>query len=135
MALLTNQGLDDIVRYTLGLTSAFHLVLHLYTNNHTPALADVSGNYTECSLSGYGAVTLTGSSWTGSTSGGLASYTYPTITWTFFANTGSTTIYGVFGTDSDTGHLCFAESFGTNFTVPASGGTLTYVLNWLDSNC
>jgi hypothetical protein len=40
------------------------LVLCLYTNNHTPADADVIGTYTEASGSGYANVTLTGASWT-----------------------------------------------------------------------
>ncbi len=66
MALLVVDGGESLaLQYlTNKASSPQDLVLRLYTNNHTPAYADVVGTYTEASSFGYAAVTLTGASWT-----------------------------------------------------------------------
>ena len=66
MALLgIEQGIISFLEsFMLNKTASANLKLHLYTNNHTPAAGDTLSSYTECTDSGYAAVTLTGSNWT-----------------------------------------------------------------------
>ncbi len=51
------------LQYLVNKGSPQNLVLGLFTNNKTPADADVIGDYTEATGFGYAALTLTGASW------------------------------------------------------------------------
>ncbi len=86
-----------------------NLKLHLYTNNLTPAAADVLASYTECADASYAAVALTAASWVlSSISGPKAQAAYPTVTFTF---TSSAVLYGYYITDSATTKVIIAEKF------------------------
>jgi len=84
------------------------LVLRLYTNNGTPAEADVVGGYTEASGNGYAAITLTGASWTAS---GTAptQIAYAQQIFTFTGALGN--VYGYYLTRASGGELVWAERF------------------------
>lgn len=126
-----NTGIDYAANIFLKKTAEQDLTARLYVNNHTPAVTDSASDYTECTLSGYSNLTLTPGSWTGSTTAGLATYTYPTITFTFSAYAGGVTIYGYFVTIPGVVGV-LAELFSTPYAVPAGGGTLTLDITYLD---
>lgn len=61
---VTVDGEQITLEAALNKTAPQNLVLRLYSNNVTPANADVVGGYTEVSGNGYASLTLTGASWT-----------------------------------------------------------------------
>jgi hypothetical protein len=117
-----NNGLDPLNINILGGAAAGQWTLHLFTNVITPGVTNTVGSYTECALTGYAAVALTPGSWTGSTTGGVATYTYPAVTFTF--STGSVTIFGYYITFqiSATVYLLCAQNFASSYAVPSGGG-------------
>ncbi len=126
-----NTGLDVAAKVFLGKTAFATLTSRLFTNNHTPAVTDTAGTYTECALTGYAAVDHVPASWTGSAAAGVATYTHTTITFTFGAYAGGTTIYGYFVTvPGPIGIL--AELLSVPYVVPAGGGSLTIDVSYLD---
>lgn len=101
---------------------ATDVVLHLYVNDVTPAEADVVGDYTEATAAGYAAATLTGGSWTVSTTGGTTSGAYAQQD---FVITEATTVYGYYVTDVAGTTLLWAERFGTTAVLGSGGGTIS----------
>ena len=130
-----NAGLDKLTQIILRKLTAVDYKVHLYVNNLTPLVTSVIGDFTECTLAGYAAASLTGGNWTGSTTGGVATYNYPAIAYTFSAYAGGTTIYGYYVSDSSSTYAIWAELFGTSFAVPAGGGELDLSLQWVDKLC
>lgn len=96
--------------------------VHLFINNVTPAENIVLIDFTEATAAGYGAVTLTGGSWTIETDlEGVTTAEYAEIEFTF---TEGSTNYGYFVTDSDGTGLLWAEKFtDAPHTLPSGGGT------------
>lgn len=126
-----NTGLDLFAKVSLGKTAFATLTTRLFTNNVTPAVTDTAGTYTECVLTGYAAVDHVPASWTGSASGGVATYTHTTLTFTFSAYAGGTTIYGYYlSVPGPIGVL--AELLSVPYAVPAGGGSLTIDVTYLD---
>lgn len=99
-------------------------VLRLFTNNLTPGKATVMANITEATNpTGYTALTLTGSNWTTTSSGGVNSAAYSEQTFTF---TTGVTVYGYYVTTSEvTPKLLWIERFSTSpYTLPGGGGEI-----------
>lgn len=94
-------------------------------------MTDTPANYTECALAGYAAVALVPANWVGATAAGLATYDYPTITFTFNPYAGGTTIYGYFVTIPGLVGV-LAELFSVPYVVPAGGGSLTIDITYED---
>ena len=99
-------------------------ILHLYSNNYSPdSNAIYPASFTEVSIAGYTAQTLTYTNWTWTTdsSGYATAYYGSEITFSFTAG-GS--IYGYYVTDNS--QLLWCEQFaGAPFTMPSpSGGTI-----------
>lgn len=91
--------------------------LRLFTNNITPAKTDVASTYTECTASGYAAISLSGGTWTYTTQGNEADYATQT-----FTLTSSATVYGYYVTDSAGTTLLFSELFSNGpYNIPANG--------------
>lgn len=134
MALWTNQGLYDSTRaYLAGGTVPSYTAL-LFTTDTPPSVVSVPADFVDCALPGYARRPLAPGTWSLSVAGGLVTSTYPTLTWTFGANAGGTTIYGfmvlnVAGGGSRTG---WGERFAAPYAVPAAGGTLTVDLSDYD---
>lgn len=129
----TNAWLDRLLQMRLNKGGSLgNLTLKLYVNNHTPVVTDTAAAYTECTATGYAAVTLTGASWTGSTTGGVADYTYPAVTFTFTAGLGQT-IFGAYLVDQ-AGNV-EAGLLDTAFAIPAGGGTVTINLEEKQQAC
>jgi hypothetical protein len=116
-------GQEAALNYvTNKVTTTENLVYNLFATNVTPAHTDTYGTYTAAVGGGYGAITTTGSSWSISATGGVATAAYAQQTYTFTgALTTNATIYGYFTTGAtNTTSEYFAEAF-TSFT-PASNG-------------
>ena len=111
-----------LLRYMLNNITPDNARLHLFANNITPSENDVLGTYTEVSAAGYGTISLTGSQWTFSTSGGTTAATFATCNFTF---TTAATVYGWYMTNNGSSSLIMSESFSTGPVImPNTGGTL-----------
>lgn len=127
MALLApSQGDYLMLQYVTHKLGNADLKLHLFNNNVTPSKSDTLTTYTESTASGYAAITLTGSSWTVSTTSGVTTASYPQQTFTF---TGSDSIYGYFVTDGSTTTVLWAEAFTAVENIPTGGGSIQLTLN------
>jgi len=96
-----------------------NLTIHLNSNNVSPSDTDTAGTYTETTVTGGSAKTLTNGSWTVSITGNISQVLYAQQTWTFTANFGDT-IYGYYVLDADS-NLVWAEKLAAAFT-PANNG-------------
>lgn len=67
--MITTTGLDATVLWLTRSADGPARYLHLYQNDHTPALGDVLADYTEADFSGYAALDLF-PDWTGPTGAG-----------------------------------------------------------------
>lgn len=85
--------LDQLLGTT---TSPVTVTARLFTNNITPAVGDVIGNYTEATFTGYAPVSLTGWS-AASVASHIGSTTASNATFTITA--GTQNIYGVYFTE------------------------------------
>lgn len=103
-------------------TSIADVVLHLYTNNKTPAEGDVVGDYTESTGTGYGSITLSNADWTVTTTTGTTTAEHTQVTFTY---TGAEPeIYGYYVTDGNS-NLLWAERFSDGpYAIPSGGGSV-----------
>lgn len=98
-----------------------NLTLKLFVNDVTPADDDVVGDYTEAAGGGYAAKTLTASSFTVSTVGGIVQAAYAQQDFVFSgALATNPSIYGVYIVDDD-GVLICAERAAASYTPTAAG--------------
>lgn len=135
MALFTNDGLDYLNRYVLGLNPGFDMRLRLYTNNYIPTVLSVLVNFVECTAVGYGPVAFVSTNWSGATVGGVCTYNYPQETFAFSAYSGSpVTVYGYFVTYDLPGIVVFAEASAVPFVIPFAGGQILITPQWIDQN-
>jgi hypothetical protein len=135
MALFTNDGLDSINRYVLGLNFGFDMTIRLYVNNYVPTLTSALVNFTECTSGGYSAYFINPTLWSGGTVAGITTYTYPQQTWTFTAYSGPPVlVYGYFVTYDAAGIVVFAEASAVPFNVPLAGGQILLTPSWIDEN-
>ena len=110
-----------LLKYALNHTEATNVVLHLYTNDYTPIEGSVIGGFTECTASGYFAKTLTGTSFTVSTTEGVTTAEYAQQTFTL---TGTSTDYGYYITNNAGSQVLWAERFSdAPHSIPSGGGT------------
>jgi hypothetical protein len=127
-----NTGLDYAAQCALNKATPSNFIVHLYTNNHTPAVTDSAANYTECTLVSYASITLAPGTWTGGASGGVASYVYSALAYAFAAYAGGTTIFGAYVT-TVSGVFIGAELISPAYAVPSGGGNLNYTPTFQDS--
>jgi len=131
-ATVCNGGRNVVTQRLLGQSTAVSLTLKIFVSNTTPTVTDTPSTYTECSVTGYAAQALTASSWSGSTTGGVATYTYPAVTFTFSANVAAQTAYGYYVVETNSNTVLFAQQFSSNYPIPAAGGSVTVNLTWID---
>ena len=118
-------GLAKVLSETLA--SGENWLLKLYTNNsagvgYTPTASDTASTYTEASISGYSAITLTRSvtsaTWGTPSAGVTPSVSnYNGSTGVTFSFTGTGTVYGYYIVSATTGILIGAEKFATPFAI------------------
>lgn len=135
MALFTNDGLDYLNRYVLGLFPSFEMRLRLFTNNYVPTVLSTLVNFDECTAAGYGAITFVSTNWSGATVGGVCTYNYPQQTFIFGTYTGApVTVFGYFVTFDVPNIVVFAEASAVSFTIPFAGGQILITPQWIDQN-
>lgn len=118
----TKAGDKLFLEYMLGNAAPGAFVVRLFQNNYTPTYDDVPSDYTEATLAGYAAVTLSAGTWVYTAADPYSHADYPQITWTF---TGSGSLYGYYITDTANTTVFIAEVFGGGpFTYPSAGGLL-----------
>ena len=105
----------------LTLLLAGNLTYHLYSNDYTPVEGSVVGNFTEATLAGYSAETITGGTWTIGTTDNITSGSNDDID---FILTGAGTVYGYYVTNGD-GDLMWSERFTSEGTFTSEGGSIT----------
>lgn len=129
MALIVpNVGEVKLLKYMLNNEAALDEVLHLYSNDPTLSQTSVVGDFTEVSSVGYSPITLTGGTWSFTTT----TASYPEQTFTF---TTSATAYGYYVTTT-ANDLLWAERFtSAPFNLPGSGGQIQISLNITLSDC
>lgn len=111
MSLVVVSGGESLaLQYLVNKGSPENLKLGLFTNNKTPADADVIGDYTEASGFGYAILTLTGASWTV-----LAAYGFTDLVIDGSLNTKVTSASHNF-TSTDVGRFLRVDA-GTGFTA------------------
>jgi hypothetical protein len=114
-----DQGENIALEAIVNKTAPQNLVLRLYSSNTTPGESDTEATYTETTITGYSAITLTGASW-GTASGGSIAFAQQTFTFS-----GSGTLYGYYMTQATSGKLVYSERFSDGpYTYPSGGGTL-----------
>jgi hypothetical protein len=126
-----NEGDAQMLNLVLDKVAVETLILKLYSNNVTPDKSQTAASFTECSGSGYAAITLTPASWTVTTGTGAGttptSAAYPQQTFTL---TAALTAYGYFLVGTTSGKCYFAEIFaGAPYVIPSGGGTIKVTPN------
>lgn len=126
-----NVGEEKLLRIALGVDVSEDFVLHLFTNNVTPAETDTIAQYTELTAgqqAGYAAKTLTKASWTVTVNGGIttAGAALGAYAQQVFTLTGSTAVnvYGYYVTNNAGTVLLWSETFAAPFAIPIGGGTI-----------
>ena len=119
MALLVpNVGETEMLKRVLNAATPDDVKIHLYSDDQTPAEADVIGDYTL--ITSPAAITLTGSSWDVTTTAGTASFAQQTFTFTTTA-----TAYGYVITNAAGTTLLWSERFSDGpYSIPSGGGTV-----------
>lgn len=112
-----------LLQYLVNMVAPTHPVLRLYTNNYTPNDDATLTTLTEASQAGYAPITLVGSSWTTTLTGGVGTAVYSEQTFSF---TTGVNVYGYFVTDTTGAKLLWLERFsGAPFTLPSGGGSIS----------
>lgn len=108
--LVPNNGEGDALRYFVNRSAPQDLMLRLFKSNTTPGETDTAGTYTEADFTGYGALTLTGASWTVTEGApGLAAYAQQVFTSS--AGLQSQNVYGYYLALATSGRIAYAERF------------------------
>lgn len=97
------------------IVNADDLIYKLYTNDVTPNETHTTTDYTECAVSGYTDMTMSGTDWVCT----VNPITHADVTHTFATNT---TLHGYFVTDNTEATLLYAERFASVMNIPAGGG-------------
>ena len=134
---LTNDLLAVLAETALGQEAGgWALELGLFVNAYTFSVTSTYADLVECTAPGYPAFPLVPTSWTGATTGGLAGYSYPTITFTFQGpGTPAQVIQGHFLRVVGGQVLPWGLTWATPFSIPAGGGIVQVNLTWQDQAC
>lgn len=100
--------------------------LKLFQNNHTPAVGDVNGDYTEATFTGYSAIDIHstfGAAFINGSNQGEIDGSQQTFTRS--AGATSNTIYGAYVTDN-AGDVVFAEKFPAPISMATAGDAILY---------
>lgn len=131
---IVDEGLDELLKRALGTNATGDLLVHLYTNSHTPVGNDTIADYTEPGLgTGYGAVNVPIADWAYGINIHVETALQPPITFTF--SSGPVTVEGYFVTDLSGSTLLWAEQAAAPISIPGGGGTLDVSLKLQFKNC
>lgn len=134
---LVNYMIDEMAKWAIGqISTANLLTLCLYVNNHTLVVGDTIASLTECTAPGYVEQALTSGSWTGSTTGGLATYTYPPVSFNLTGpGSPGQTIYGHFYRQGSGGALLWGQTWSSPYVIPSGGAVIQITPTWNDEQC
>lgn len=116
-----DDGLIDM--YEGGDAVLSNIKLHLFSNNHTPAVGDVLAGYTESTAPGYAAVGL--GALPPVPAAPVLGISYRTWLDVTFSFAGAGNIYGYYVTDAAVTVLLWAERYSAAPFVAAAGLTFT----------
>lgn len=128
---VANDGDNQMIQVILNKATPENLTLKLFSNNVTPDKGFTTASLTECSGSGYAAITLAPADWTVTegTGAGVTPTTAACAQKTFTL-TGSLTAYGYYLVGATSGKLYLAELFsGAPYVIPSGGGTIKVTPN------
>ncbi|MBE3084688.1 MAG: hypothetical protein IMZ64_00540 [Bacteroidetes bacterium] len=131
MALLVpDEGEVNLLSHALNKIASADVKLCLFTNNYTPVEGSVYADFTEAVAddpADYVRITLTGASWTITTTTGVTTATYAQQTFTF---TQASVNYGYFVINNAGTKVLWAERFSdAPHTIPSGGGTEKITIN------
>lgn len=132
-AVFTDEGCLELLKYCLNALSQGDLKLRLFVNDYTPVLTTVLADLTQCTATGYAAITLAGGTWTFATASDIVTASYAGQTFTF-SGTGQT-VYGYYVTNNAGTKCLWAERIGTAYVIPGGGGSLTIIPTVADKDC
>jgi len=137
MDVMNNALIDLVSRFVLGLTSTPpSLEVHLFVNQWNFASDTTIANLVECDAPGYAAVPLTPANWTGSTTGGVSTYTYPVLAFNFTGQgVPPQTVYGHWIGDSASGDVLWGLTWPAPYVIPAAGSTIYLAPTWANQSC
>jgi hypothetical protein len=122
---VTKDGKQIFLKAGLNNTAGQNQYMRLYSNDVTPTESSVAGDFTQASFSGYTQKSLTGSSWTITSTTPIYAY-YAQQTWTFTGGPGSaSTIYGYYIVQQSSGLLLLAERINPTVTLVYYNETLS----------
>tara|TARA_R110000823_G_scaffold40754_9_gene107694 strand:+ start:1313 stop:1708 length:396 start_codon:yes stop_codon:yes gene_type:complete len=124
--LVANASEAIMLENFLNKSASQDLVFRLYSNDVTPAEADVVGTYTEVVGGGYSSTAITAANWT-VTPGNPTAADYPLIATVFTGTFGN--VYGYFITQATSGALMWAERFDTTINIQNPSDTINVTLN------
>jgi len=128
------QGLIDDLNGFVA-TDGGDWEVHLFTNNHTPAADDTTGDYTEASFTGYAFQAIPG--WNAGVLDPPSTVHVDATDFCQWQPTGSgslpVTVYGVYFIDQN-GFLMAAELFDNPFTFTDTGSILRYLARFFAVN-
>src|SRR4051794_3347686 len=133
MALITNEGLNDLLSIALGIGSTLTMALRLFVNSYTIIPATVLGDLTECTIAGYACVTLSTGSWVPSALSNTWVYDYPQVTYTFTSNSGPSTVYGWYMVDTTSSKLVCGGNISPYTPDASLGGSLGVTIKITDA--
>jgi len=134
---ITNEGVDTLTKYLLGITPALEIGLHLFVNNANITVTSTTSSFVECVNPGYAPVLLDPSLWVGGATLGVASYSYPSIVFTFspYSTSSFTTVYGYLFEDAISGHSLWGEVTTPSYSIPFGGGAMIISPDFASSLC
>lgn len=122
--IIAEGGLSAILQAITNKDAANEdLKLGLFSNDVTPAIADVIGTYTAATFTGYSAITLTGASWSVTLADPVL-ISYAQQTFQSSADQAAQTIYGYYLFRGTTLDLLGAERFSISQVVQFNGDTI-----------
>jgi len=125
--LVPDEGEVNLLSHALNKIASADVKLCLFTNNYTPVEGSVYADFTEAVAAGYARITLTGASWTITTTTGVTTATYAQQTFTL---TAASTNYGYFVINNAGDKVLWAERFSdAPHTIPSGGGTEKITVN------
>jgi len=121
---MPNEGEAIILGVVLKVNIPEDLILHLYTNNYTPAEDSTSSSFTEVSGFGYAPATVSASDWT-IVPGEPTAATAVEKMFSFTGNPGN--IFGYYVTGNSSGKVYWAERFTNAPIVIQNIGDRIYI--------
>jgi hypothetical protein len=129
---VANDGDKLIAQYITNNATPENLKIKVFVNNVTPDKSFTAASLTECSASGYAAITTSAGSFT-ITEGTGAGTTPTTIAYPqqTFALTAGATCYGYYVIGATSTKLYLAELFtGGPYVIPSGGGNVLVTVNF-----